>query len=41
MVSVPDAQLLVRFCAGSDEAFATLHDRYRPRLFAYVRRMLG
>jgi RNA polymerase sigma factor (sigma-70 family) len=35
-----DEQLLARFRAGSDEAFAVLHDRYRPRLAAYVRRML-
>jgi RNA polymerase sigma factor (sigma-70 family) len=36
-----DEQLLARFRAGSDEAFAVLHDRYRPRLAAYVRRMLA
>jgi RNA polymerase sigma factor (sigma-70 family) len=29
------------FRAGSDEAFRVLHDRYRQRLFAYVRQMLS
>jgi RNA polymerase sigma factor (sigma-70 family) len=36
-----DDQLLALFRAGSDEAFNTLHDRYRQRLFAYVRQMLS
>src|SRR3954447_16227537 len=36
-----DDQLLVLFRAGSDEAFSVLHDRYRQRLFAYVRQMLS
>ncbi|HET6548178.1 MAG TPA: RNA polymerase sigma factor [Solirubrobacter sp.] len=36
-----DEQLLALFRAGSDEAFRTLHDRYRQRLFAYVRQMLS
>ena len=36
-----DDQLLALFRAGSDEAFAVLHDRYRQRLFAYVRQMLS
>ena len=36
-----DDQLLALFRAGSDEAFNTLHDRYRQRLFAYVRQMLA
>ena len=26
---------------GNDEAFRVIHDRYRPRLFAYTRQMLG
>ena len=33
--------MLALFRAGSDEAFNTLHDRYRQRLFAYVRQMLA
>ena len=36
-----DEQLLALFRAGSDEAFNVLHDRYRQRLFAYVRQMLS
>jgi RNA polymerase sigma factor (sigma-70 family) len=36
-----DDQLLALFRAGSDEAFNVLHDRYRQRLFAYVRQMLS
>jgi RNA polymerase sigma factor (sigma-70 family) len=35
-----DEQLLALFRAGSDEAFRVIHDRYRQRLFAYVRQML-
>src|SRR3954447_14142176 len=35
-----DEQLLAYFRRGSDEAFRVLHDRYRQRLFAYVRQML-
>jgi RNA polymerase sigma factor (sigma-70 family) len=35
-----DDQLLALFRAGSDEAFSVIHDRYRQRLFAYVRQML-
>ena len=35
-----DDQLLALFRAGSDEAFRAIHDRYRQRLFAYVRQML-
>src|SRR3954467_7410132 len=34
-------QLLAYFRRGSDEAFSVLHDRYRQRLFAYVRQMLS
>jgi RNA polymerase sigma factor (sigma-70 family) len=46
-ISVPllrlrsDDQLLALFRAGADEAFNVLHDRYRQRLFAYVRQMLS
>jgi RNA polymerase sigma factor (sigma-70 family) len=36
-----DDQLLALFRAGSDEAFSVIHDRYRQRLFAYVRQMLS
>jgi RNA polymerase sigma factor (sigma-70 family) len=36
-----DEQLVALFRAGSDEAFRVLHDRYRQRLFAYVRQMLS
>src|SRR5919206_2688057 len=36
-----DDQLLALFRGGSDEAFGVLHDRYRQRLFAYVRQMLS
>src|SRR6201985_474693 len=34
-------RLLPPFRSGSDEAFRVLHDRYRQRLFAYVRQMLS
>src|SRR3954454_18569966 len=36
-----DEQLLALFRAGSEEAFGAIHDRYRQRLFAYVRQMLA
>src|SRR5215212_10158592 len=36
-----DEQLVALFRAGSDEAFGILHDRYRQRLFAYIRQMLS
>jgi RNA polymerase sigma factor (sigma-70 family) len=36
-----DEQLVALFRGGSDEAFRVLHDRYRQRLFAYVRQMLS
>jgi RNA polymerase sigma factor (sigma-70 family) len=36
-----DDQLVALFRAGSDEAFRAIHDRYRQRLFAYVRQMLA
>ena len=35
-----DEQLLALFRAGNEDAFQVLHDRYRPRLLAYVRQML-
>jgi RNA polymerase sigma factor (sigma-70 family) len=35
-----DDQLLALFRAGSEDAFGAIHDRYRQRLFAYVRQML-
>jgi RNA polymerase sigma factor (sigma-70 family) len=46
-VSVPllrlrsDDQLVELFRAGNDDAFRVIHDRYRQRLFAYVRQMLA
>src|SRR3954469_5799982 len=36
-----DDQLVALFRMGHDEAFRAIHDRYRPRLLAYTRRMLG
>lgn len=36
-----DEQLVALFRAGSDAAFGVIHDRYRQRLFAYSRQMLG
>ncbi len=36
-----DEQLVELFRAGNDEAFRAIHDRYRTRLFAYVRQMLA
>jgi RNA polymerase sigma factor (sigma-70 family) len=36
-----DEQLVALFRAGSEDAFGVLHDRYRQRLFAYVRQMLA
>ena len=35
-----DEQLLALFRSGNDDAFGVIHDRYRQRLFAYVRQML-
>jgi RNA polymerase sigma factor (sigma-70 family) len=35
-----DEQLVALFRAGSEDAFAVIHDRYKQRLFAYVRQML-
>src|SRR3954454_246487 len=36
-----DEQLVAAFRGGDDEAFRVLYDRYRQRLFAYVRQMLS
>jgi RNA polymerase sigma factor (sigma-70 family) len=36
-----DEQLVALFRAGHDDAFGVIHDRYRQRLFAYVRQMLS
>jgi RNA polymerase sigma factor (sigma-70 family) len=36
-----DEQLVSMFRSGHDEAFRAIHDRYRPRLFAYTRQMLA
>lgn len=36
-----DEQLVALFRAGSDAAFGVIHDRYRQRLLAYSRQMLG
>ncbi len=36
-----DEQLVALFRAGDDGAFSAIHDRYRQRLFAYSRQMLG
>jgi RNA polymerase sigma factor (sigma-70 family) len=36
-----DDQLVALFRAGHDEAFGAIHDRYRQRLLAYARQMLG
>jgi len=36
-----DEQLVNLFRSGSDEAFGVIHDRYRQRLYAYSRQMLG
>ena len=36
-----DEQLVAFFRAGNDAAFGVIHDRYRQRLFAYSRQMLG
>jgi RNA polymerase sigma factor (sigma-70 family) len=36
-----DEQLVALFRAGNDDAFGVIHDRYRQRLFAYVRQMLA
>lgn len=35
-----DQQLVAVFRAGNEDAFRVIHDRYRPRLLAYVRQMI-
>jgi RNA polymerase sigma factor (sigma-70 family) len=36
-----DEQLVNLFRSGSEDAFGVIHDRYRQRLYAYSRQMLG
>src|SRR5947209_4239739 len=36
-----DEQLVALFRSGSEDAFRAIHDRYRARLLAYTRQMLG
>ncbi|MGH2898485.1 MAG: RNA polymerase sigma factor, partial [Solirubrobacteraceae bacterium] len=36
-----DEQLVALFRAGNEPAFSVIHDRYRQRLYAYARQMLG
>src|SRR5215471_15144960 len=36
-----DEQLVMMFRDGNDDAFRVIHDRYRPRMFAYTRQMLA
>lgn len=36
-----DEQLVRLFRAGNEDAFRTIHDRFRARLLAYARQMLG
>jgi RNA polymerase sigma factor (sigma-70 family) len=36
-----DDQLVALFRMGYEDAFSVIHDRYRQRLFAYTRQMLG
>ena len=36
-----DEQLVALLRGGCDEAFSVIHDRYRPRLMAYCRQMVG
>ena len=36
-----DQQLVGLFRGGHEDAFRVIHDRYRPRLLAYVRQMLA
>jgi RNA polymerase sigma factor (sigma-70 family) len=36
-----DDQLLALFRAGNDDAYRVIHDRYRQRLFSYMRQMLA
>ena len=37
----PTSSSIALFRAGNDDAFGVIHDRYRQRLFAYVRQMLS
>jgi RNA polymerase sigma factor (sigma-70 family) len=36
-----DDQLVALFRSGNDEAYRVIHDRYRQRLYSYVRQMLA
>ena len=36
-----DEQLVSLFRCGNEDAFRAIHDRYRPRLFAYTRQMFA
>ncbi len=36
-----DEQLIALFRGGNEDAFSVMHDRYRPRIFAYARQMLS
>ena len=36
-----DDQLVALFRLGNEDAFDAIHERYRARLFAYARQMLG
>ena len=36
-----DEQLVGLFRSGNEDAFRVIHDRYRSRLYAYARQMLG
>jgi RNA polymerase sigma factor (sigma-70 family) len=38
---LPDERLVALVRAGRDDAFAAVHDRYRDRLVAFARRLLG
>jgi len=40
-VSDPDAELMLAFAAGEEEAFTRLYRSYRDRIVNYARRMLG
>jgi len=40
-VSDPDAQLMMAFAAGQEDAFVQLYERYRERIMNYCRRLLG
>ncbi len=36
-----DAILMQRFCAGNEEAFVKLYERYRNRMVSFAKRLLG